>query len=304
MKFTVRVPATSANLGSGSDCLGLAVSLYLYVTFESAENDSFSFGRGFDEPIPDKDNLVLTAMSAYERFCGRKLPKLAISMESDIPVSRGLGSSSSAIIAGLMGAAEVLGDKLDEAALLRLATELEGHPDNVTPALLGGFTMAMYDGDNLLFRHFDLPEIPLLAAVPSYRLSTSRARAVLPKAVPLKDAIGQLQRAVLLSAALSAGEVSALSAMTEDVFFTPNRKALMPGYEQAVAAAMDAGASCCMTSGAGPTILAFADAANAGSIGEAMLSALNAEGVSATIYSLVPDNGGAIIIRQEGKAQT
>ena len=303
MKLTVRVPATSANLGSGSDCLGLALSLYLTVSFETAETDSFTFGRGFDEPIPENDNLVLTAMKLYECRSGRQLPPLTITMESDIPVSRGLGSSSSAIIAGLLGAAAVLGDEPDDDYILHLATEIEGHPDNVTPALLGGFTMAMYDGNALMYRRYALPEMELITAVPSYRLSTQKARKVLPKEIPLKDAISQLQRAVLLSAALASGEISGLRALTEDSFFTPNRKALMPGYEQAVKAAENAGALCAMTSGAGPTILAVANGGNGGAVGCAMLAALNAAGVEAEIFRLKPDNEGAVIIRKKGNPE-
>lgn len=301
MKFTVRVPATTANLGSGVDCLGLALSLYLTVHVETAGEDSFTFSRGFDEPIPKKDNLFLSAMELYAKRAGKTLPKLKIVMESDIPVSRGLGSSSSAIIAGLLTACTVLDDEPENDRLLRLATELERHPDNVTPALLGGFTMAYSDRETLVTRSCPAPDVCYIAAVPSYRLSTRAAREVLPKEVPLKTAIAQLQRAVVLSGELAAGRTDALAALTRDEFFTPCRKGLMPGYDAAIRAAYDRGALCAMTSGAGPTILALCEREYADGIGDAMKAALSENGVDAQIRTLSADNVGAVVTDIEAK---
>ena len=301
MKFTVRVPATSANLGSGVDCLGLALSLYLTVHVESADENSFVFSRGFDQPIPDNDNFYLKAMHYYADKSCKVLPKLRVVMETDIPVCRGLGSSSSALIAGLLTACTVLGDKPDNELILRLAAQMEGHPDNVTPALFGGFTLAYYDGESLIYRRYNAPGVCYIAAVPSYRLSTQMARELLPKEIPLKTAISQLQRAVVLSGELSSGRTSDLATLTKDGFFTPFRKSLMPGYDAAIDAARNSGAICAMTSGAGPTILALCEREYAADIGRAMETALAENGVSAQIHTLSADNTGAVITVNEAE---
>ncbi len=294
MEVRVRVPATSANLGAGVDCLGLAIRLYLDLDIRTAAKNAFAFGKGFDEPIPDKDNLVLASMRFLAERAGKELPPLEIRMDSAIPLSRGLGSSSSAIIAGLKGADAVLGTGFSDDAVLRMAVEIEGHPDNVAPALLGGFTMAMYDNGSLIARKYSAPKVRCVFAVPDYRLSTSLARSALPGEILLTAAVGQLQRAVLLGGALAAGDLGHLGVLTRDELFTPARAPLMPGCREAMRAAADAGALCAFVSGAGPTLLALARE-NEEAIGEQMKEALAAAGVSSRILCLDPDDTGACV---------
>ena len=197
MKIKVSVPATSANIGSGFDALGLAVTLYNTVTFEESEVLDISSADGTRIPRGESNLVYRSAKGLFEKV-GKQIPPLKITQTNPIPMARGLGSSSACIIAGLLGANRMLGDVLNTQELLTLATSIEGHPDNVAPALLGGLTSSVFEDGKVYSVKRNVDETLCFAAiVPDYKLLTEAARAALPKEVSHKDAVYNLSRAAL-----------------------------------------------------------------------------------------------------------
>lgn len=257
MPVVVRAPATSANLGPGFDCLGLALELRDTVRFEPAEVDSVSVaGEGFGEVSTGQDHLVLASFRRAFEECDSSAPKVSVTCENVIPHGRGLGSSSAAIVTGL-AAARAMGAGLDDEALLALATRIEGHPDNVAPALLGGLTVAWMDGQGRAVR-LDPVVNRVSVAVPADRLSTATARGLLPEEVPYRDAVHAIGRAALAVAALTTYPDRLLAA-TEDRIHQDYRKT---GYPQSWDLVQDLRACGvpAAISGAGPSVIAFGPA--------------------------------------------
>lgn len=300
MTIEIKVPASAANIGSGIDCFGIALPLWLRVKVKQSEQLEIVFGEGFEREIPLDANLFLrAAQRIFEKF-GETLPRMRVEMTTDIPEARGLASSASALVAGVMCANEWLGCPLSLEELITEAAALEGHPDNVAPCALGGFTVAATIESKVLYKRLDPRGLRVAVAVPDYELSTEKARSVLPKTVSLGDAIAQLQRACLLVAALSCGDRSLLSAASEDLIFTPARRPLIKGFDEVCAAAKGAGAYCAMISGAGPTLMALCEDNNANAVALAMESAFKGLGINAKSYALAVDDNGASCIRKEG----
>ena len=292
----VRVPCSTANLGTGTDCLGLALSLYLTVTFEQANKTEFIFADGFSSPIPDNDNLILTAAKRLYDRAGVPFTGIRATVKTEIPQSRGLGSSASAIVAGLYGANALLGGPLSCQDIVNEGSLLEGHPDNIVPCAVGGLIAAMMQGEDTLYIKQDFPEaLQTIACVPNYKLSTKKARSVLPESVPLKTALAQLQRACVLIAGLSHDRFDMLPTAADDLLFTPARRPLIPGYDEVCAAAREAGALTAMISGAGPTILAFCRPEDAEAVCRAMENGFAAVNISARSYALAADNNGTSV---------
>ena len=205
MKIKVSVPATSANVGSGFDALGLAVTLYNTVTFEESDKLDISAADGTRIPRNESNLVYRSAKGLFDKV-GKKIPPLKIVQTNPIPMARGLGSSSACIIAGLLGANRMLGDVLNTQELLTLATAIEGHPDNVAPALLGGLTSSVFEDGVVYSVKRDVDQSLCFAAiVPDYKLLTEAARAALPKQVAHKDAVYNLSRAALVPAAFCEG---------------------------------------------------------------------------------------------------
>ena len=250
----VRVPATSANLGPGFDCFGLALNLYGRFSFEeTAEGLSF---ENVEEKYQNADNLAVRAYYRVLDELGMPRRGLRVRIDSDIPPCRGLGSSASLIAAGLTAANAAHGSMLDGAVLLRLATEIEGHPDNVAPALQGGLTASIMDGDSVLTMRCALSEkLRFMALIPDFELSTQRARAVLPKQVPLADAVFNASRTAVLLRALETGDMRAVAAAMDDRLHQPYRASLIDEYEAVRALALRSGAAAVCISGAGPTMM-------------------------------------------------
>ena len=250
----VRVPATSANLGPGFDCFGLALNLYGRFGFEeTAEGLSF---ENVEEKYQNADNLAVRAYFRVLDELGVPRRGLRVRIDSDIPPCRGLGSSASLIAAGLTAANAAHGSMLDGAVLLRLATEIEGHPDNVAPALRGGLTASIMDGDSVLAMRCTLSEkLRFMALIPDFKLSTQRARAVLPKQVPLADAVFNASRTAVLLRALETGDMRAVAAAMDDRLHQPYRASLIDEYEAVRALALRSGATAVCISGAGPTMM-------------------------------------------------
>ena len=301
MSIRVRVPATSANLGSGVDCMGVALALYLDVTFRKEDLPDFRFAfhlcEGDEPPKDPADNYILAGMRLVEEAYGRKVPVCSVTVTSQIPLARGLGSSASALVAGILGAFALCGLPYDEEKVLALATRAEGHPDNVAPAVKGGFTVAAGNGNDLFVQQVRVPDEDLRAVVasPAYPLSTEEMRKVLPKDVPLSDAVFQVQHACLLVTALQNGDWKTLSEAAGDKLFTPYRKTRMPYLENAFEAGKQAGALCCMISGSGPSVLAFTDGEEAASRVRAGWEHMFASmGIPAVVRVLEIDRSGAI----------
>ena len=297
-KFVVRVPATSANLGPGYDCMGLALSMYSEFTFEEAESFSVT---GCPEEFQNEDNLVLVAYRKAFGAAGKEPRPVKLSIAADVPVARGLGSSSACIIAGLLGANRMLGDILNTQELLTLATGIEGHPDNVAPALLGGLTSSVFEKGQVYSVKRDVDQSLCFAAiVPDYKLLTEAARAALPEQVAHKDAVYNLSRAALVPAAFCEGRHDLLAIATEDRLHQPYRLPLMPGAKEVFALAKECGAKAVYVSGAGSTVMAVAERADAETFYARMEQGLEAlEGLDGcegfALLRLDADNRGAVV---------
>ncbi|MBM3500418.1 MAG: homoserine kinase [Armatimonadetes bacterium] len=283
----VVVPATAANLGPGFDSLGLALALFNTVQVAAVGPDSCPDavhtveGEGAPTLPRGPDNLVRRSMAAVAARAGVELPAVAVRQVNAIPLARGLGSSSAAIVGGCVAANEVLGRPLSQDDLLAIAVEIEGHPDNVAPALLGGLTVCYAAGEGarcLRLEPLDPPRA--VVAVPDYEVETEKARQALPPSVPRRDAVLNVGRAAALVGAFATGRYDLLRAAMDDRLHQPYRAHLVPGMDEAIAAALDAGALGACLSGSGPTVLAFA-AAQEDAIAEAMKQALAALGVTA-----------------------
>lgn len=250
----VRAPATSANLGAGFDCLGLALEMRDRVRFEFADADSVHVaGEGAQELSTGADHLVLASFKRAFAHCDMPAPNVALTCENVIPHGRGLGSSSAAIVAGLAGA-RALGARLDDDAMLALACDIEGHPDNVAPAVLGGVTVAWTDTRGRAVR-LDPAVTRVNVVIPAQQLSTHAARGLLPSSVPYRDAVHGIGRAALAVAALTRYPEHLLAA-TEDRMHQDYRK---PAYPQSWDLVQDLRACGvpAAISGAGPSVIAF-----------------------------------------------
>lgn len=252
----IRVPATSANLGPGFDCLGLALNIWNEVAFESADRLKYrASGEGAEKLNKGNKNLLTKAYARLHEFCGRKMNGVHIAARNEIPMSSGLGSSAAAIVAGLFGANEMLGKPLNEDNLLSLATELEGHPDNVAPALLGGLVVSVMKQDEIVTRRYEIPAMTTVIVKPDVEWPTRVARAVLPKSVSRVDAIHNIGRAALVVDALRNGDLELLQQVMDDRLHQPYRLRHISGGMAAYKCAKQFGAAA--LSGAGPSIIVF-----------------------------------------------
>lgn len=298
-KFRIVVPASSANLGPGFDCMGLALSLYNTLVVSPASSLQVEVaGCGQGQLATDASNLVWRAACHLWARVDFQEPKLRIEMHNGIPLASGLGSSSAAIVAGLMLANHLAGKPLSRRELLAQATELEGHPDNVAPALLGGLTIAITAaGEEIIGVKASFPaDLQLVICVPGFTQSTVAARKVLPVTVSHADAVFNVSRVALLVAALAEADYSLLATATADRLHEPYRKELIPGFHRVKECARKAGAAATVISGAGPALLALvAPERNPTLVGGAMVAAFAEAGVEASFQLLKADLRGAYI---------
>lgn len=262
--ITIKVPATSANLGPGFDCLGLAVSMYNTVEVEPSQSLKIEIiGEGTDSIPKNGSNLVFKAYRRTMQYLETPVVNLHMIQHNKIPSTRGLGSSSTAIVAGILIASEISQKALPLAEALRIATEIEGHPDNVAPALYGGFTVSMQKEKQVRTLSFDVSEelVPV-AMVPNFELSTAKARNVLPQHLPYKDAVFNVAHASFLAAAFAKGDLEHLLFAVEDKLHQPYRAGLIPGFEEIVDCGREMGIPVYL-SGAGPTMMALCNRGNA-----------------------------------------
>ena len=294
----VRVPATSANMGPGFDSLGVAASLYNEFGFKVTEG-GLTF-KGFLEEFCNEDNIVYTSMVKCFERANVKVPGLEISeLKQDVPVSRGLGSSSTCIVAGLVAANEILGNKFSKDEIFKMSVEIEGHPDNVAPAVFGGMVVSVMDGKEVYFDKVNIKkDFKLVPIVPNFRLSTSEARSVLPTSISMKDGVYNLSRAALMVSALTNGRLDLLKRACTDSFHENYRSKLIKGFDEVREEAYRLGALASYLSGAGPTIMALVDKDD-NEFAHNMQAFLKKKSLEWTIFELSIDTLGAVVIGEK-----
>jgi len=296
MKSSVYVPSTGANMGPGFDCMGIALDLWNELHAELAEQTEVHIeGYGVDTLPRDDSNLVLACMRLLYERCDRTLPALKLHLVNRIPVAAGLGSSAAALVGGLLIANALLDSPFTRSEILRIAVEDEGHPDNVAPAFLGGAMLAYLHEDGVTHVHLPLRDNFTFAVVtPSFPLLTETARSVLPPYVSRADAVFNVAHASFLTAALTTGNVPLLRRALTDKLHQDARKSLIPGFDDVVKSAQEAGAIGTVLSGAGPTLLAFAEGVpQAETVAAAMVQAFAKAGYPSTANILPPATLGA-----------
>ena len=286
-KVVVDVPATTANLGPGFDCLGAALDLNNRFAMRRIEGGGERFeliieGTEGSHLRGGPENLVYRAAQRVWKAAGLEPVALEARVRLAVPPARGLGSSATAIVAGLMGANALVGEPLSKEKLLELAIDIEGHPDNVVPSLLGGLCMTAKAASQRwrVVRCEWTPSVKAVVAIPSIRLSTSEARRAMPKAIPVGDAVVNLGALTLLLQGLRTGNGDLISDGMHDRLHEPYRWRLIKGGDQVKQAAMDAGAWGCAISGAGPSVLALCEEDKGPSVSRAMVKTWEAAGVA------------------------
>lgn len=304
MIFSIKVPATSANLGPGFDTLGLALDLWNVTTVTPAKEFSVQVtGEGAGRLASGKNNLIVRAAQRLAERAGKSLPPFHAECANQIPLSSGMGSSSAAILTGLLAGNALLENPFSREEVLNLACEMEGHPDNVAPAMMGGLVVSTVEGGKVIAQKIvgaaspSRPPLHVTIALPNFYLPTKQARAALPKKVSMKNAIHNISRTALVVDALRVGDLELLGKVMTDKLHQPYRLKLIPGAVSAMEAAKEAGASAVALSGAGPSLIAFSTG-EAG-IGESMKRAYEAAGVEARIFRLGVVSRGAEV-REEG----
>jgi homoserine kinase len=272
-RFHVEAPASSANLGPGFDCLGLALDLSLKAEAEIDAGGDDVLLAGSVEGVDPRDNLLVRAYRTWGEREGVTLPGAQFTLESQIPAAKGLGSSAACIVAGLAIAAAATDSKHARDRILRWGTEMEGHPDNIAAALMGGMTVAFRQGEEVKALHVaNQLAMGIALFVPHGELLTQEARAMIPARVPLEDAIFDLSRLGYLITALLWGRWDLLGPAMDDRLHQPYRAAVIPALEPVIAVAREAGAYGAALSGGGPSVIALCPRGEEEAIAGAMCS--------------------------------
>ncbi|MEG0570579.1 MAG: homoserine kinase [Oscillospiraceae bacterium] len=293
----VKIPATSANLGAGFDSLGLCLNLYNYISLE--QSDTIDITSEDDFLIPkDKTNLVYQSVKRLYDICGKTLYGLKLVQKSNIPLTRGLGSSSACIVGGLIGANEMLGNPFLVDDLVNIASSIEGHPDNTTPALIGGIVTSVLENDKVFWVKQKVENsLRFVAVIPDFQLKTEEMRECLPKRIDHTDARFNLSRAALFSASLLQGKYENLKIAVEDKLHQPYRLPLIKNADDVFNTAYQNGAYAVFLSGAGPTMISIINEYNTDFILK-MRKKLNLIGLNAwQVVDLYIDNEGAKITK-------
>lgn len=298
MEFRIRLPGSTANLGPGYDALGMALSIYNHVVVKTRSQPGVSFcieGEGADILPADGENLFYRAAQFAAQRAGKILPGIDIHMHNTVPLARGLGSSSTAIVGGVVAANHLLCEPFSPGEMLDIATAIEGHPDNVSPCLLGGLTASVMDDNRVAcVRALPPEELRAVVAIPEFELKTEDARNVLPDNISHRDAVFSTSRACLVTAALITGNFEHLAVGMQDRLHHPYRAKLIPGFDQMLAEAVKAGAWGAALSGAGPTLIALTTR-NADAIGRAMIDIWAKKNIQARYRILKVDPSGATV---------
>ena len=303
MKFTVKVPASTSNLGPGFDTLGLALNLFNEYSFETDISEPMEDGLIYtsslnDQDLPaSKDNLVYRAFDYVFKKESKTTPPIKIHFNAGIPLTGGFGSSSTAILAGIMAANEILGTPYDKEQILRIGTQLDGHPDNITPALLGGFVVCVYaDSEH---NYIKLPwnkDLFFVAITPNFKVPTAKARAALPAQINYQDAVSNIGYSSLLVAAVAAGDTETLKKSFKDRLHQSYRASLVPGMSYVLDIGLESGAVGTMLSGAGSTLIAVVDSMEvAETVAIAMQAAWKQSSIDSEYRFLHAEERGAVI---------
>ncbi len=314
MKVSVKVPATTANIGPGFDCLGMALPIYNTITIEEtvlpgtgveinvlADNDSID-QLSLDHVPSDENSIVYKAVELLYNSIGQSPSELKINIHSNIPVARGLGSSSSVIVGALIAANELLGRPADEVALLSIACEIEGHPDNITPAIVGGLVISSQEEDgSVVYRKLEWPsEWAVTVCVPDFELSTDIARSVLPKEVPMKDAIFNAKRLAMFVQAVHTKDSELMKLALQDRLHQPYRMKLVPGLDKIIDNLRHFdNVLGCVLSGAGSSILVISERNDLDKIRNIVKDTWADQNIKCDIKTLSVENNGAQIISNE-----
>ncbi len=286
MKVTVRAPATTANLGPGFDCLGLALDIWTAVTVET--------GRPKNGPDHGLSRLVWQGVEGAFESVGAP-PEVNIEVDGGIPIARGLGASAALRAAGLLAGNTLLDNLHDAEALLEIGTRLEGHCDNMSPCLLGGFQVNARDADGaVLHQQVALPDdLQIVVFVPDFEMPTQESRRKLPRQLSRDDAVFNLSRAALLVAALAAGNYEVLDEATQDRIHQPARSEIFTGLVPIMTAAKEGGAAAAYLSGGGSTVAAFVRGDATERVGRLMTQAALSKGFSGRSIITQPSMNGA-----------
>nr|WP_207746504.1 homoserine kinase [Clostridium sp. 1001271B_151109_B4] len=287
-------------MGPGFDSLGISLSIYNEYEF-SLKDENRLFFEGVEEEFQNEDNIIYMAIKKVFDKYNFKFTGLGIKIiRQDIPISRGLGSSSSCIVAGLMGAFALMGKEIDKDEVLALAVEIEGHPDNVCPAIFGGLvSTVMSDDKKPLYNCINVKDgVKFVALVPRFKLSTEKARSILPKEISFKDCVYNIGRAALLISAFANGKYSLLREATKDRLHEKYRSKLIDNFEDLYNKAIELDAFACFLSGAGPTLMSIVDKNDLNFINE-ISKFINENNLSWDIKELMIDKNGAKILKGE-----
>ncbi|MGG1515795.1 homoserine kinase [Paenibacillus oryzisoli] len=303
-KVRVKVPASTANLGPGFDSLGMALNLYAWIDMAVADRTTVELIGDQMNGIPtDKSNLIYKVAQMVFAEAGVSIPELSISMYSEIPLTRGLGSSASAIVGALAAANALIGSRFSTYELFQMASRLEKHPDNVGASLYGGIVVAFWDDERAeSIRLEPDSRLDVLVAIPDFQLSTEKARGVMPTQVAMKDAVYNLSHSSLFVAALATGNLGMIRHAMKDRLHQPYRASLIPGMQTLLDESENYGALGVALSGAGPTMLALVDAQSdrKAELEAFLRGTLAKEGISAKLLWLKPCDGVTATLLSEG----
>jgi len=311
VKVSVKVPATSANIGPGFDCLGMALPIYNIVTIDETvlpgtgvEINILSNEEDIDniltDHIPkDENSVVYKAVELLYNSIGQTPSELKINIETSIPVTRGLGSSAAVIVGALIAANTLLGNPADESALLSIATEIEGHPDNVTPAIVGGLVMSSLENDgSIVYRKLNWPdEWAITVCIPDVELATEISRSVIPKEVPIEDAVFNLKRMGMFVEAVNTHDTELMKLALMDRLHQPYRQKLVPGLKElSEAFKHDEDVFGCVLSGAGSSMLVISKHSAVEKVDSVIQETMNNLNIKADIRTLKIAEKGATIL--------
>jgi homoserine kinase len=292
--ISVRVPATSANLGPGYDAVGLALSLSMRIGLDRSPHPEIEIhGTGADLIPRGPAHPAYRAARFVAELVGESYAHFRLVQENSIPPTRGLGGSAAALVGGAVAANDLLGGQIAAPDLLNIVCELDGHPDNAAPALLGGLVIGTLTPVGVSAVRLEPKDLKVVVAVPDFAVSTTAARRALPDSVPHRDAAFNVGRSGLLLGALAPGEYHLLRVAMQDRLHQPYRAHLIPGLENVIEASLAHGAYGACLSGSGPTVLAFAPENRATKIGSAMQAAFEEQDVETKAWTLNVDLAGA-----------